>query len=608
MEKNETVKKLDSNSLYDKTKRYIDIAYRSGLIFYMAFIAMSFTRFYVFQVTFTLQILGTILLIISAVYKVFFEFFRNWKKASLALLIIVSSFIFYFKVPNCELFPITAMAIVGAIGIMSDHVLIVGIIGNVIMIINNILVTATTTEPFLQTRDFFYLGNNVFYLSQFNNFSCTDMGAHYLWIIAAYLWIRSNKLTWGEWFALVIFDCFLYSITGSNTSFLSIALALLCALLLKIKIVCLNKKAERNVFESEFLKKIKSLFAIFSKGSFLVIAVICITLSALYDNSSSFFQLLNRVTNQRFSLAYRALNEYGVHLFASNVPSYGINGSADGFYNFVDCSYMNILIRYGIVLLVFFLAAMTFIQVKHKKYIYGSCILTVLAISCVEEHHLVELPYNFFLIMLLSDINSDEKTDYRMLINKKKKNNTALLVSIVSFVICVAFTVATICINLPRLRAIKELNRLDGKAGDIYTLIQSNIDTNKANGQWDIAVSSMSSYEYGDVLSQPSDSATIIGTKWADAVGNPKKHAFYSVKYDPSIEVDCDVLNLMISDEVKEIVGSGRLVIEYDVMAGKVYSVWFSETSGCVTIEGGRDENRVERLKDDVLREGYYAG
>lgn len=607
MENTETVKKSDLMGLYDKTRKYADIAYRSGLIFYIAFMAMTYTRLSVYQVSYMLQMAGTVLLIIVAVYKVFFELFRNIKKAILALLIVAFSFVCYYLCPNCNYFPITALAIVGAIGVSADQILTVGIIGNVIMIINNILISVTSADAFLQKRDFFYLGNNNFYLSQMNNFSCTDMGAHYLWIIAAFLWIRGKKLTWGEWFALAIFDCFLYSITGSNTSFLCIALALLFSLFLKIKIVYLNKKAGSADSESGLIKKIKSLFAICCKCSFLVLAVICIILSALYDNSSSFFQLLNRVSNQRFSLAYRALNEYGVHLFSPYVPSYGINSSIDGFYNFVDCSYLNILIRYGVVLLIFFVAAMTFIQIKHKKYLYGACILTVLAISCIEEHHLVELPYNFYLILLLSDIDSDEKTDYKSLL--KKKNNSAFLVNIVSAVICVGFIVATVCINLPRVKAIQELNRLDGKAFDVYTLIQSNIDTEKANGQWDSAVASMSSYEYGDVLSQPSDFTSVTGSKWSDSTGNPKTHSFYSVSYDPAFETEYDVLDLMISDEVKAMVGNGSIVVEYDVVAGKVYSVWLAETSGCYSINGGRTADRSERLKDDVLvREGYYAG
>ena len=424
MDKTATEKTTDLLSLYDKTKKYVDLVYRSGLIFYLASMAMSFTRLSVFKVTYSLQILGTILLIIAAVYKVFFEFFRNWKKAIFALLIIVFGFICYYMAPNCELFPITAMALVGAIGVSADQVLIIGIIGNVIMIFNNIMITVTSSETTLQARDFFYLGNNEFNISQINNFSCTDLAAHYLWIVAAYLWIRGKKLTWGEWFVLVFFDFVLYAMSGSNTAFLCIALCLFIAFCLKIQIAYFRKK--KTDTSSALWNKIKKVFASGCKYSFLILAAVCIALSALYNNNISFFRLLNRITNQRFSLAYRAL---------------------------IDCSYVNILIRYGIVLLVFYVAAMTFIQVKHRKYIYGACILTVLAISCIEEHHLVELPYNFFIILLFSDIDYEEKTDYMALIKRKKNND--LLINIVSALICLVLIGSFVYINIPRIKTIK---------------------------------------------------------------------------------------------------------------------------------------------------------
>ena len=605
MDKTATEKSTDLLTLYDKTKKYVDLAYCSGLLFYLASMAMSFTRLNVFQVTYSLQILRTILLIIAAVYKVFFEFFRNWKKAIFALLIIVFGFICYYMAPNCELFPITAMALVGAIGVSADQVLIIGIIGNVIMIFNNIMITVTSSETTLQARDFFYLGNNEFSISQMNNFSCTDLAAHYLWIVAAYLWIRGKKLTWGEWFVLVFFDFVLYAMSGSNTAFLCIALCLFIAFCLKIQIAYFRKKKTDS--SSALWNKIKKVFVSGCKYSFLILAAVCIALSALYNNNISFFRLLNRITNQRFSLAYRALIEHGVHLFASYVPSYGINSSADGFYNFIDCSYVNILIRYGIVLLVFYVAAMTFIQVKHRKYIYGACILTVLAISCIEEHHLVELPYNFFLILLFSDIDYEEKTDYMALIKRKKNND--LLINIVSALICLVLIGSFVYINIPRIMTIKEIERLDKKAGDIYLQIQTDIDIKLANGEWDKEVYSMNSSEYGDILSEPSDFTNVTGAKWSEAISNPKRHSFYSVRYDPASDADYDVLDLMISDEVKAMVGNGSLVIEYDVVSGRIYSVWFADTSGCHTIEGGRWPGSADRLSVNVpIREGYYAG
>ena len=55
-------------------------------------------------------------------------------------------------------------------------------------------------------------------------------------------------------------------------------------------------------------------------------------------------------------------------------------------------------------------------------------------------------------------------------------------------------------------------------------------------------------------------------------------------------------------------IGDGSVVIEYDVITGKLYSIWFAESSGCYAISGGRNTDRVERLRENVIPEGYYAG
>ena len=67
--------------------------------------------------------------------------------------------------------------------------------------------------------------------------------------------------------------------------------------------------------------------------------------------------------------------------------------------------------------------------------------------------------------------------------------------------------------------------------------------------------------------------------------------------------------DILINDEVKSLIGDGSVVIEYDVVKGKVYSVWYSETPGCYVIPGGRRTDRAGRFRTDVKNvEGYSTG
>ena len=65
---------------------------------------------------------------------------------------------------------------------------------------------------------------------------------------------------------------------------------------------------------------------------------------------------------------------------------------------------------------------------------------------------------------------------------------------------------------------------------------------------------------------------------------------------------------MLIDDEVRGLIGDGSCVIEYDVAAGKIYSVWYSESNECKAIKGGRTRTRSERLLDSAIPTGYYAG
>lgn len=603
------------SKIEDKTKQYVDILYRCGLILYMAYLAMSMTMSFIYSVSVIMQRVGIVLLLLVCIYRTVFEFFRNIKLAIFSVLLVLFSFIISFISPYMDTFPFTAMAIVGAIGISADQILIVGIIGNLIMIFNNVLMTLTTGYNSLQARDFFYFGNNSFYVSKINNLSSTDLAAHHFWIITAYLWVRGHKISWGEIFALGSVNILIYSLTGSNTSFLCISLVLLIALCMKIRDALINKK---KITDTDITKtNIKSTSGVFEwcknaavflcRYSFVFFSIIMIILTVAYNNQSQLMNIINVLLHGRLGLGYRGFVEYGVHIISPGVPSYGMDSSAEGFYNFLDCSYINILLRYGILLLVFYVGLMTLIQLKHKKYVYGVLLLSVCALSCIEEHHLIELPYNFFPLLLFADFEDKHiNTVFR-----KTKINKKYALNIGSTVLCVSLLFASIILNLPRYNKIKELDHLDDQADKIYQQLQNNIDPLVESGYWCQATDSMNSKEFGDVLEKPSDFKAVTGFDWDETTKDPKVHSFYSVYYDSymDLSVQNDVLKLIINDEIKQLVGDGSVLIEYDVSAGKVYSVWYAESTGCRFIDGGRTSDRIARLSDNTLiPEGYSTG
>ena len=106
----------------------------------------------------------------------------------------------------------------------------------------------------------------------------------------------------------------------------------------------------------------------------------------------------------------------------------------------------------------------------------------------------------------------------------------------------------------------------------------------------------------------PEDFELVTGIRWNDASDNLKAHSYYAFYYDKTVDPSSsDMTDILISDETKQLIGTGSVVVEYDAVTGKVYSVWYSETKNCSVINDGR-LNRAVRLRMDEQPEGYYTG
>lgn len=609
------VKKI--NDVGDKTKKIADIVYLFGLVFFIVSKACGGSRLVYVDFVRIFLMVGSVVLLITGFYRLFFTLFKNWKLGVISLAVIVFGFVYSSVVPDATDFSIIAFAIVGAIGVCADYILYVGIAANFFLIINNIFMTvfgnADNAVDNMGSNDFFYLGNNYFFFPIMNNCSSTDFASHYFWMLAAYLWIRAKKITWGEIFAIGAFDVLIYSFTGSNTTLIGISLLLSFAVFLKICAIFKKNKLFSNDSKSPLktcASGINSLLAFCFRYSFVVFAVFSIALAVLYNVGNPILYRLNGMLHLRVSLGHKTFSEYGVHLFAPDIPIYGAYSSADGYYNFLDCSYIVLLLLNGILPLLFYLISMTAVQLRQKKYFLGIAILAVCALVCIEEHHLSEIPSNFFLVLLFADMCIDKKvSDYEPSTKKEKKINKTINYS--SLVLSAVFILVSVLVNYPRFQAVKELDALDNKAGEIYSALQQNLDEAEKSGEWQQLYSSADSHIYGDLLNEPDDFSSVVGSSWNEMTKDPKSHSYYYVYYDPSLtSSDNEVFRLLINDNVKSIIGNGSIVIEYDAVQADVYSVWYSDNTGCYRVEGqgARNSTREERLKWTVRKIGYYSG
>ncbi len=135
----------------------------------------------------------------------------------------------------------------------------------------------------------------------------------------------------------------------------------------------------------------------------IVLPVIALLLTILYSFNYSWIQKIDEILSSRVFYANSFLNYYGVNLFGNNFIYYGNSHSAPWFFA-LDCGYMFLLIKFGIV------ATVTFIYliinainktIKTKNYAIFVYLIPFLFYGLMEQYVLY-FQYNTILIYCVS--------------------------------------------------------------------------------------------------------------------------------------------------------------------------------------------------------------
>lgn len=227
----------------------------------------------------------------------------------------------------------------------------------------------------------------------------TDFGAHVLYLVLAYCYLRFTKLTWKAYSGMAIIALILMVVTQARLD--------VYAILLTIGVVKMAQVARQR---PGINRQISTFFWIMP----ILLSYLAVTAAYFYSASNHLFALVNRALSERLRLSHQALDRYGIHLFGNRVTEYGFGGSS-GYkvfnqigmgkdYFFIDSSLLRLFIIYGLVAAVLIIGVLTVISLRS---ILGgdyrlAAIIVIVAISSLIEPHLLDLAYNPFLIALLA--------------------------------------------------------------------------------------------------------------------------------------------------------------------------------------------------------------
>ncbi len=325
---------------------------------------------------------------------------KEWTKLEAAeVVLILMAFIGSYMTFHRRFIVDAAVLIIGAKNIDFKKILKVYLAASMAAFVLSVILSQIgITQNFVFVQEKRSL-RNVRY--SFGHLYVTDFCAHLLFLsgIAVLLLINYERKVIGAVFLLEALFCFWFC--GAFTATICFGI-LFCMYYYTFYLKKVNAKENKKGWA--FLMAVPAFFS-----------EIMIALSLVYGKDINWMNTLNRLMHERLSYGKEGFERYPVTCFGQYVELRGNGGSevTPKDYFFLDCSYVNILLCHGIVMLVAVILIMTVNIYKAWK-IEARFLLVMLVIVCVDsimEHHLGDIAYNPFLMMIFANVSwMKEKT------------------------------------------------------------------------------------------------------------------------------------------------------------------------------------------------------
>lgn len=234
----------------------------------------------------------------------------------------------------------------------------------------------------------------------------TDCAAHFVFLGLSYWYMRGKKLYYLE---LPVFAGLgLAAWYGCKGRFSTTLLALLAFTVLVYTFVSRRFKDQ---------EKWDRVWSGLPSGLLVVIPLLCnlgIHLASMfYMGNHKFFAWFNGILSNRLSLVKKGIDIYGFRLWGSNIPMVGNGGDVNlpTKYYYIDSSYMQVSLLYGLVILgaVLILFTMAGLYARREKDWVLLLILLFVALHGLFEHHAFQLAYCPFLFAAFARGSGDRQ-------------------------------------------------------------------------------------------------------------------------------------------------------------------------------------------------------
>ncbi len=262
--------------------------------------------------------------------------------------------------------------LLGTFSLATFSVLIVTILASMMGIISNMLMSAD--DGYRYSLGF----NYVSFASQRMFFA-----------LCSYLMFRGKKISYLELLALLMSTIYMYQQT-STTSPLYLSLLILTYALFSLKLFKFDF-IDSNVITANLVK-------------YAFILALAVTLYFCFYSTGDLFHLVDQFTHNRLRLSVQGFRNFGISLLGRPISftTMDIFGNYASNYNFIDSSFVQLLVIDGLAVSVFMLAALTRVMnyfVVNRKDIILAC-LGVMVIHGMFDPQMLVLRYSPLILLI----------------------------------------------------------------------------------------------------------------------------------------------------------------------------------------------------------------
>lgn len=229
-----------------------------------------------------------------------------------------------------------------------------------------------------------------------------EYAAHVFFLSAVWIVLRGKKTNYLEVIILMVLAGIVFRYTNAKTGLFSTVLLLIGVVVWKML----------THFTRVEQSKVTTVCSVILGILPLAICVGMILLTFGFHEESEVMMKIDKLFSRRLLLGKNGIENYGIHPFGQYIQMVGMTRDTDyAAYNYIDCSYVSILLRFGLAAFVAFaVAAEEIIRKAYKrKDVIFLGVLVLVFMQCAMEDHFQEIAYNPFLLALFASMEQKER-------------------------------------------------------------------------------------------------------------------------------------------------------------------------------------------------------